>query len=296
MRSIPPLPDGHKTGTVNIMKIVAAIHDLSCHSKSSLTVVIPTLAAMGVQASILPTALLSTQTDGYVAYEYLDVTDFMSATIRHWKLLKLQFDALYSGFLGSEAQIDIVLDVIDWQKETNPDMLVVIDPVLGDHGLPYSPVSDSLIKRMGDLVARANCITPNTTEAALLLKEPFKINLSIEEAMQWAQRLSALGPEHVAITSVMDGLEGVVVAYDATTKTFVTNRQVYAPISYPGCGDLFASIVSGQMVQGFKFVDAVEHASRLVSQAVHLSYQAEVQPRLGVAVELIMPALVESFR
>ena len=224
------------------------------------------------------------------------MAEFMIAVIRHWKTLDLQFDAVYSGFLGSEEQIGIVLDLIDWQKETNPALLVVIDPVLGDHGIPYSPVSDSLIRRMGNLVEKATSITPNVTEAALLLKEPFNPNLSVEEAMKWAQRLSALGPRYVAITSVMDGIEGIVVAYDSYNDVFAKSRQVYSPVSYPGCGDLFASILSGQMVQGFSFVEAVEKASHLVSQAVKLSYKAGIETRLGVAVELIIPALVESFR
>lgn len=278
------------------MKTVVAVHDLSCYAKSSLTVVIPTLAAMGVEASILPTALLSTQTDGFNSYTYKDMTDFMINVVHHWKSLNLTFDALYSGFLGSEQQIDVVIDVLNWQKKMNPEFLIIVDPVLGDQGSPYGPVSEHLIERMETLVRRATIITPNVTEAALLLKEPFKATLTVEEAIYWAKRLSLLGPQYVAITSVMDGLEGIVVAYDAHTKTTTCNRQVYAPVSYPGCGDLFASILSAHVVRGFNFLRAVESASTLVSQAVHLSWKAQIETRLGVAVELIIPVLVDTLR
>jgi pyridoxine kinase len=278
------------------MKTAAAIHDLSCYAKSSLTVVIPTLAALQVEASILPTALLSTQTDGFDQYVYEDLTDTMGAILCHWKSLKLFFDAIYSGFLGSQRQIDTVADLIGWQRNLGESPLVLIDPVMGDQGEPYGPMTSDLIRRMGQLVRQADVITPNVTEAALLLGEPYSHDLTVQVAQQWAERLSALGPKQVAITSVMDGPDGIVVAYDANTGRQQLFRQSYAPVSFPGCGDLFASILCATLVHEMPFCEAVSTASQLVSKAVYASWEAQIPTRQGVAVEYIMKDLVEVFR
>lgn len=283
-----------KTGTVlPDMKTVAAIHDISCHSKSSLTVVIPTLAALGVQASVLPTALLSTHTDGYENYAYVDLTETMEDVIAHWKKLGLQFDSIYSGFLGSHRQIDTVSSFIGWQRQGGRQPLVVVDPVLGDQGKPYGPMTSELIARMHDLVTMATVITPNLTEAALLLGEQFTSDLPLKMAEQWAKRLSALGPRYVAITSVMDGSDGIVVAYDADQRSGFHIRQTYAPVSYPGCGDFFASILCALLVRGLSFFHAVEQATDMVNKAVYATWKTGTEIRSGVAIELVMSDLVK---
>jgi len=276
-----------------VMKTMLAIHDLSCHSKSSLSVVLPALSALGIDYSILPTALLSTQTDGFEGYEYIDLTQFMLDTLKHWKKLDLTLDSLYSGFLGSEQQIDIVLAALEWQEAKSKDFLTVVDPVLGDNGEPYAPVSESLIKKMQELVRHARVITPNVTEAAFLLQEPYNPALSVEEAKRWAIRLSQLGPQKVAITSVMDSIWGGVIAYDSATNETAVIKEIYTSISYPGCGDLFASILAGQLVRGVAFFEATRFASNLVSKAVRLSYEGGRERTLGVSVETIIPLLVE---
>ncbi len=270
-----------------------AIHDFSCHSKSSLTVVLPALSAMGIDYSVLPTALLSTQTDGFEGYAFLDLTQFMEETLVHWGKLKLEADSLYSGFLGSEKQIEVVQEVIKWQKGENENFLVIVDPVLGDKGEPYGPVTQTLIDKMGNLVSNATVITPNITEAALLLGEPYKEGLSIEEGIEWAKRLSQMGPTKVAITSIMEGKDGVVVAYDAANGGSSIAKEHYLPVSYPGCGDLFASILAAQMVEGAQFLEATKNSSKLVSKAVALAYEAGRERNLGISVELIIPTLVE---
>lgn len=270
------------------MKTVVAVHDLSCHAKSSLTVVIPTLAALGVEASVLPTALLSTQTDGFDSYVYVDLTETMERVLDHWESLALRFDSIYSGFLGSQRQIDTVSRLIDGQHRLANHPLVLVDPVLGDQGKPYGPVSGELIGRMEHLVAKADVITPNLTEAALLLHRPFEPGLKTDEAIGWAKDLSALGPRCVAITSVMDGAQGITVAYDAKTDKAIASRQSYVPVSYPGCGDLFAAILCALMVRGQDFLTAADRCATVVSKAVHLSWERKTEQRKGVAVELIM--------
>lgn len=277
-----------------LMKTMIAVHDFSCHSKSSLTVVLPALSAMGVDYSVLPTALLSTQTDGFEGYAYLDLTQFMEETLVHWGKLNFQADSLYSGFLGSEKQIEVVQEVIKWQKEKRDNFLVIVDPVLGDKGEPYGPVSQALINKMGNLVKDATVITPNITEAALLLGEKYQESLTIEEGLEWAKRLCQMGPSKVAITSIMEGKDGVVVAHDVANGGSSIAKEHYLPISYPGCGDLFASILAAQMVEGVEFLEATKKASKLVSKAVALAYEAGRERNMGISVELIIPSLVES--
>ncbi|MHC1692960.1 MAG: pyridoxamine kinase [Sphaerochaetaceae bacterium] len=275
---------------MDTMKTVAAIHDLSCYAKSSLTVVIPTLAAMGVEAAVLPTALLSTQTDGFENYYYQDLSESMVAITAHWKQLGLRFDGIYSGFLGSQTQIGLVSDFIDSQRALgNP--LVLVDPVLGDDGATYGPITAILKRRMLDLVRKADVITPNVTEAALLLDEPYHSDLSQNAAVEWAKRLSDLGPTQVAITSVMHGSGGAVVSYDRHKDTHSSVYQTYAPVSYPGSGDLFASILCALLVKGTSFLDASAKSAHLVSEAVFASWRDNVEIRHGVSVELITSLL-----
>jgi len=273
------------------MKRVAAIHDLSCYAKSSLTVVLPAMSALGVEVAPLPTALLSTQTDGFEQYHYQDLTDSMEAVTAHWRTLALAFDAVYSGFLGSQRQIAVVADFIAWQRSIGAP-LVIVDPVLGDDGAPYGPVSPALVHHMHTLVALADVVTPNPTEAALLLGERYQADVGPKMATQWARRISDTGPTKVALTGVPDGDGGTVVCYDRTTDAVDLCHTRYAPVSYPGSGDLFASILCALMMRGTPFAQAAEASSLLVSQAVFNSWNAAVEHRHGVAVESIMADLV----
>ncbi|NCB01127.1 MAG: pyridoxamine kinase [Spirochaetia bacterium] len=272
------------------MKTVAAMHDLSCYAKSSLTVVIPTLSMMGLEVSPLPTALLSTQTDGFPNFFYTDLIDELSLIIAHWKTLNLTFDAIYSGFLGSERCVSTLLDLITWQRKDHP--LVVIDPVLGDSGSLYDPITHHLVEDMKKLISFADVVTPNITEAALLLDEEYNTNLSVKEASSWAKRISELGPAYVVITSIMEKNNSLVVSYDKIKDTFAHFSQQHIPVSYPGCGDLFASILTGRLLQGADFSSAVADAAYLVKKAVEYSHQREVPPRHGVSPESIAYELV----
>ena len=274
-----------------MIPMCAAFHDLCCYAKSSLTVVIPTLEVLGVEVCPLPTALLSTQTDGFERYHFEESTDSLVQILKHWDFLGLGFDAIYSGFLGSHEQVDLVRHFIVQQRARhNP--LVVIDPVLGDGGKPYAPIDELLISEMRTLVREADLITPNTTEAALLLKKPYDKALGVDEAITWAKELSTLGPRYVAITSVMVNEKGSVVAYDANNDEVFVTTHAYTNISYPGCGDLFASIVTSLMVNTYSFKEAIEKANTLVKEAVEATFRANIERRQGVAIELIIDKLV----
>ena len=151
---------------------VAAIHDMSGFGRCSLTVAIPILSAMGVQCCPLPTAFLSTHTGGFEGFTFLDMTDEMSKVADHWASLGLTFQAVYSGFLGSERQIGVVEDFI--RRFRGPDTVVVVDPVMGDYGRVYQTYTAAMCSGMARLAELADVITPNLTEAALLLGQPYE--------------------------------------------------------------------------------------------------------------------------
>lgn len=268
----------------------AAFHDLCCYAKSSLTVVIPTLEVLGVEVCPLPTALLSTQTDGFKHYHFEENTASLVEILNHWHSLGLGFDAIYSGFLGSHEQVDLVRYFIAMQrKEHNP--LVVIDPVLGDGGKPYAPIDDKLITEMRSLVREADLITPNTTEAALLLDKPMQKNFTSNEIMSWAQELSQLIDCSVTITSVPLGDEHAVAFCHDGDCSLVFYEHLSA--SYPGCGDLFASMMTGFLVNKVPFRTAVEKSVLYSSLAIDRTLKAGYERRHGISPSLIFSSLIE---
>ena len=267
-----------------------AIHDLCCYAKSSLTVVIPTLEALLVEVCPLPTALLSSQTDGFDSYYFEDKTEAMEQVLASWDSLGLSFDAIYSGFLGSPRQVKLVQTLIAKEKQ-NHTMLVVVDPVLGDDGVLYGPVDTELVDQMRSLVSHSDIITPNATEASLLLNQPYKTEFSEEEIFSWARALHQLGPESVVITSVQLH-DTMAVAYcDRGSCALVPYQRVAA--TYPGSGDLFASILTALLLHKVCLQTAVQEAVSLCTLALQRTLQAGYSRRHGIAPFLVIDELVK---
>ena len=228
------------------MQRVAAIHDLSGFGKASLTIAIPVLSSMGIQVCPLPTAVLSTHT-GFDNFTFHDLTDEMEKIVEHWKSLNLRFDCVYSGFLGSPRQVDIVKKFIE--NFSRDDQLVVVDPVLGDDWSLYSTMSQEMVCKMRELVAAANVITPNLTEATVLLDKSIKKKLEWNEAKEWLRALAEMGPEMVIITSAaIENTESVfVLAFDKELDRFWKIEHKYVPAYFAGTGDMFTSVLTGSL-------------------------------------------------
>jgi pyridoxine kinase len=269
----------------------AAIHDLSGFGRASLTVIIPILSTMGIQVCPLPTAVFSTHTGGFEGYRFTDLSAQMRDTIAHWRSLELRFDALYSGFLGSPEQIQIVAEFIDdfYDPQTGP--LVLVDPVLGDNGKPYGPVRPELIQGMRRLAGKARIITPNFTEACFLLDRPYSSQVKPEELKDWLLRLADLGPSVVIITSLPlppAGDASSVIAYSRDDGRFWKVDCTFLPAHYPGTGDSFASVILGSLLQGDSLPIALDRAVQFVTLAIRASFGYNLPKREGVLLERVL--------
>ena len=274
------------------MKRVAAIHDLSGFGRASLCSIIPTLSSMGIQICPVPTAILSTHSGGFREYTFEDLTDTIPAYMAHWKKLNLHFDCIYSGFLGSPVQTQMVADIFDDFADENT--LVVVDPVMGDNGGLYSSIPESMVPQMRKLVNKADIIVPNYTEAALLLDEDVKGYRSNEELKEWLRRLSDLGPDTVLITSAPDEERPEmmnVIAYEKESDTYwkVASRLLHD--YYPGTGDIFASVMIGSLLKGESLPGAIDWAAQFVSQCIKVSSGYDYERRDGVQLERVLPLL-----
>ena len=274
---------------------VAAIHDLSGFGRCSLSIIMPTLSAMGTQCCPLPTAYLSTHTGGFTANTFLDLTDQMAPVTAHWKNEGVTFDAVYTGFMGSREQIALAADFIRTFKTDRT--CVVIDPVMGDHGKAYRTYTSEMCAAMGDLAALADVLTPNRTEAALLLGVPYEsLTLDTEEnCRKWAQELSMNGARSVVLTgvSLSDDTVGAV-CYDRTTNetTFVQAPRVAE--QFHGTGDLFASVLTGALCRGMSLHDAAQLAADFVSRVAARTAAQDYPRREGVDFEPLLWQLGQS--
>jgi pyridoxine kinase len=264
---------------------VAAIHDLSGFGRCSLTVILPVLSAMGVQACPVPTAVLATHTGGFGEPVMQDLTDFIPATLEKYKTLGIDFDAVYSGFLASAEQIDHCLDFF----RSYPNSLKVVDPVMGDHGRVYSTYTPELCRRMGELVNIADVITPNVTEAAILLGEEYPQFLERETARDWLMRLRLRAPA-VVITGVMLA-DNSIANICADKNGTISIKCDYVPQNYPGTGDLFAAVLTGGLLKGDELHTAVNRATMFTQSAVQATFRQQTEPRNGVNFEQLLPSL-----
>ena len=272
---------------------VAAIHDMSGFGRCSLTVAIPILSAMGIQCCPLPTAFLSTHTGGFEGFTFLDMPDELPKVAAHWKSLGLEFQAVYSGFLGSERQIAIVEDFL--REFRGADTAAVIDPVMGDHGEVYQTYTPAMCAGMARLAELADVITPNLTEAALLLDIPYG-ELPVGEAgcREIVERLSLDGRRSVVLTgaSTAPELTGAM-CFDAKTGRTEAVQTRRVPQEFHGTGDVFASVLTGALVQGASLPDAVRQAVDFVRACAERTAKAGIPMREGVEFEPLLGLLTQ---
>ncbi len=275
---------------MSIIPRVAAIHDISGFGKASLTIVIPVLGSMGIQVCPLPTAVLSTHT-GIEGFTFLDLTEEMGKIITHWKALNIKFDAIYSGFLGSPRQVDIVADFID--DFLDEDQFILVDPVVADDGQLYQTMGPEMVEGMTRLVSKANIVTPNLTELALLVGAPYNETAPLSEIKMWMRDLADRGPQYIAVTSVpvQETGRSSVVGFESITGRFWRVQNEKIPVYYPGTGDTFASVLLGNMMKGESFISSLNRAVHFVSEAIRWSFGFHHNRLEGVIIEGVLHTL-----
>ena len=266
---------------------IAAIHDLSCFGRCSLTIALPVLSAMGCQCCPLPTALLSAHT-GFPGNTFLDLAAEMGRIAEHWAAMDLQFDAIYSGFLGSADQVDTVARFFDTFKKS--DTAVIVDPVMGDHGTAYRTCTPELCRGMRVLAENSDVITPNLTEAALLLDRPYE-EIRQSDAYEVVRRLSLGGRRSVVLTgySSESGQTGAL-CFDrdsGESKAVQTPRE---PQDFSGTGDLFAAVLTGALLRGNALSAATDAAAGFVADSIAAT-DPEAPTALGVWFEPLLGRL-----
>ncbi len=240
---------------------VACINDISGYGRCSLTTALPVLSVLGVQACPVPTAVLSKHT-GFAGYAFTDLTAALPAYLQSWH--DLQFDMIYSGFLGAEGQMNTVRDFFIAQKQQNPACTILLDTVMGDDGKLYDTYTPALCKAMRTLVSYADIITPNVTEACLLTDTLYHGEaLHTAEAVALAEQLSKLGCKAVVITGIVREDMICNMIYIGGDYTFDTVHRTKCLFS--GTGDLFASVLCAALARGCTLPNAVSTAGRFLS-------------------------------
>lgn len=275
----------------HVQKKIAIINDISGYGRCSLTVAMPILSVMGVQSCPVPTAILSNHTE-FPVYFFDDYTDKMRAYIGKWKELGLEFDAISSGFLGSAEQIEIVLEFVEQFRDEKT--LIIVDPVMGDHGKIYTTYTQEMCEEMKQLVGFADIVTPNVTEACILTGIPYKDKgWTRKELLNMAMMLRMMGAGSVVITGVREGsfYTNVVLEKGSFEAQFVKVKS--AGNQRPGTGDVFTSVLSGAVLNGKSLRDATEQAAKFVRDCITKSDELEIPHSNGVCFEEIIGKLVK---
>ena len=283
------------------MKRVLTVQDISCVGKCSLTAAIPVISAMGIEVCPLPTAILSNHT-AFSSFSFLDLTDKIPEILNEWKKQGFHFDAIYTGYLGSIKQIDLVHKILD--EFAQNDTLVVIDPCMADNGKLYTGFSQDLVNQMAKLCGRANVILPNMTEACFLVNQDYDIFTHTNESItKLMEKLLSLGANHVVLKGVDFSSDKIGVAYysqknnndsrNLIGKSIIENSiddmKIYFHHRYDenfhGTGDLFASVVTGALVLKKELKEAVKIACDFIQESIECTLSNPNYNWYGVEIE-----------
>ena len=277
-----------------IMKKIVSIQDISCFGKCSLTVALPILSAMGIETVILPTAVLSTHTL-FKGFTCRDLSDQLAPITGHWKQEGITFDAIYTGYLGTEEEIDTVTGIIE--EFRNDHTLVFVDPAMGDNGKLYPAFNEHYARKNADLCAVADITDPNITEAAFLTGLPYREQYTEDYIRELLAALAELGTKTPILTgvSLSEGKTGAM-GYDAGKKEFFHYQNDRIPAAYHGTGDIFSSVLAGAFVLGIDRTEALKTAADYTALTIAETLKNPENPWYGVDFEGTIPALVETLK
>ena len=266
-------------------KRVAAVHDISCFGRCSLTAALPILSATGIETSVIPTAILSTHTGGFTGFTVRDLTDDILPVARHWKSLNLGFDAIYTGYLGSAEQIDIVTELFGMFRTW--DNLIYVDPVMADNGVMYPAFDKAFAVGMARMCAKADVVIPNITEAVFMLGEEYAEGPYTRDYIEGLlRRLAGLGPRKVFLTGVyFNEKELGAAAYDRVSGEYSCAFSDRIEGYYHGTGDVFGSALLAALLGGKSDREAAQIAVDFTIGSLLRSKEEAHDVRFGVNFE-----------
>ncbi len=272
------------------MKKILTIQDISCFGKCSITVALPVISAMGVETVILPTAVLSTHTM-FKNFTVKDLTDQLIPITDHWKKEGITFDAIYTGYLGSEEEIEIAKKIFD--EFGSEDTLIFIDPVMADNGKMYPAFDQNYAKLNAGLCEKADIIVPNITEACFMTDTEYKETYDEEYIKTLLGRLAALGSKIVVLTgvSLSEGKTGVY-GYDTVNDKYFIYQNDRVDASFHGTGDVFSSVSVGAITRGLDMDSAFRLAADYTADTIRVTLDNPDKPWYGVDFETTIPQLV----
>jgi pyridoxine kinase len=275
------------------MKRIVTIQDISAVGKCSLTVALPIISAMGVETAVIPTAVLSTHT-AFKGFTFHDLTAEIKPICDHWESQGITFDAVYTGYLGSFEQLHLVKDLFD--RFGGGDSLILVDPVMADHGKLYAGFTEEFAAEMAKLCGKADVIVPNLTEACFMLGIPYPEGGECppEMARDIVKKLTSLGCPNAVLTgmSTEEGKLGVL-AYSAQTDTYYSYENEHLPVSFHGTGDVFSSALLGGAMQGLGLYTALDIAVDYTLEAIRATMEDPDHRWYGVNFETATKALLD---
>jgi pyridoxine kinase len=275
------------------MKRIVSIQDISALGKCSLTVALPIISAMGIECAVVPTAVLSTHTQ-FQGWTFHDLTDEMEPIADHWKQQGFSFDAIYTGYLGSFRQVDIVKRYF---KDFGAGAKLIVDPAMADNGRLYAGFGPDFPQKMAELLDGADLVLPNLTEASLLLGKEYREDYDRAYIMELLEGLLQKGAKYAALTGVSfeAGRLGVV-SLSGETGAFAEYYTERLPVNFHGTGDIYSSAAVGALLNGMSVPEALALAADYTAECIRLTLQEENHSWYGVNFEQAVPYLLERMK
>jgi pyridoxine kinase len=272
------------------MKRVLTVQDISCLGKCSTTIALPVISALGSETVILPTALLSTHSI-FENFTCKDLSDQIMPIAKHWQSQDVKFDAIYTGYLGTEEEIDMMKEL--FRMFGGEDTLIIVDPAMGDRGVLYPAFDEAYAKKNTELCAGADIILPNITEASFMTGLPYKEEYDEEYVREMLQALNALGAKVSILTGVSlePGKTGIM-GYDREKDTYFSYQNEKSGAQFHGTVDLFASTFVGEVMKGLDWTDAIRIAADYTAHTIEVTMQNPKKSWYGVDFETTIPDLI----
>lgn len=272
-------------------KKIAIFNDLSGFGRCSISVILPILSVMGHQGVAIPTAILSMHTE-FPHYFMKDFTQELPAYLKSFDQEQIVFDAVCTGFLGSEQQADLL---IRWLRSLSSKTKIIVDPVMGDHGCRYPTINEEIVTKMKEIIPHAQVLLPNLTELCLLCDQPYpQSKPSVSFLLDCCEQLCRKGVQQVVVTGMEEEEQMCTFVYENGKYTEVYNKKV--GFGRPGSGDVFAAVVSGALLEGKSLTDSVKMAAMFVKESMELTLQQDTPHAYGLCFEPLLKTLCsESF-